>query len=158
MPKHTPASELLQDAMERAGGQAQLAARLGVSQQAVSHWRRRGRAPEARAAALEAIAQGPAAAPLVTTPRQAPPRINRAPRGAAPPAQDAPMFLTRAEVEALTARQRTDAQAHELDLMGVTHKRRTDGSVVVLRALVEHLFGFSTTRTQVEVVEPHVQP
>lgn len=54
------------------------------------------------------------------------------------------MFLTREEVEALTAKQRTDAQAHELDLMGVIYKRRIDGSVVVLRALVEQLFGLTS--------------
>lgn len=61
MPKDTPASELLAEAIEAAGGQAQLAARLGVTQQSVGHWRRRGQAPAARTAALESI--GPAAPP-----------------------------------------------------------------------------------------------
>lgn len=74
------------------------------------------------------------------------------------------MFLTREEVEALTARQRTGAQAHELDLMGVKYLRRTDGSLVVLRALVEQLFGLAAAKAgpakrhlQMRL-EPHVLP
>ena len=56
------------------------------------------------------------------------------------------MFLTREEVQAMTAKTRSDAQAHELDLMGVTYKRRTDGSLVVLKVLVEQLFGLAAPK------------
>lgn len=51
------------------------------------------------------------------------------------------MFLTREEVAALTGRVRRDAQQRALRAMGVEHRVRPDGSVAVLRAHVEQVFG-----------------
>jgi hypothetical protein len=51
------------------------------------------------------------------------------------------MFLTRSELEQLTGNKRSDAQARALNFMGIDHKIRPDGSVVVLRAYVEKLLG-----------------
>ena len=51
------------------------------------------------------------------------------------------MFLTTEEVAELTGRQRSDAQVRALRFMGIEHKVRPDGSVAVLRAHVERIFG-----------------
>ena len=40
--------------------------------------------------------------------------------------------LPRKEVEKLTGKKRCNAQVRELNHMGIDHRRRTDGSVVVL--------------------------
>lgn len=47
------------------------------------------------------------------------------------------MILTRAELEELTGKSRSAAQARVLTHMGIPHRRRPDGSVVVIRAHVE---------------------
>lgn len=52
------------------------------------------------------------------------------------------MFLDDDDLIALTGKTRRDAQARALDFMGVGYKLRPDGSVVVMRASVEHCFGF----------------
>lgn len=51
------------------------------------------------------------------------------------------MFLTDDDIIALTGKLRSDAQARALDFMGISHKLRPDGSVAVLRAHVEKVFG-----------------
>lgn len=51
------------------------------------------------------------------------------------------MFLTPEELIELTGKQRKPAQARVLTLMGIEHRLRPDGSVAVLRAHVEKLFG-----------------
>lgn len=49
------------------------------------------------------------------------------------------MFLTHEELIELTGRKVRSAQARALNLMGVTHRRRPDGSVAVLKSHVEKL-------------------
>ena len=51
------------------------------------------------------------------------------------------MFLTAEELAELTGRTRRDAQVRMLRAMGITHMVRPDGSVAVMRAHVEQLFG-----------------
>jgi hypothetical protein len=51
------------------------------------------------------------------------------------------IFLTKEELRELTRRNRSSAQVVVLRFMGIEHKIRPDGSVVVLRAHVEHLLG-----------------
>lgn len=64
------------------------------------------------------------------------------------------MFLTPAEIEDLTQRIQRDAQARELDAMGIPYKRRRDGSLVVMRACVEMVLGVSGGR--IEKIEPRL--
>lgn len=47
------------------------------------------------------------------------------------------MLLTAAEIAELTNKDRPGWQARELDHLGIPYRRRTDGSLVVLRAHVE---------------------
>lgn len=51
------------------------------------------------------------------------------------------MFLTAAEVRDLTGREHRDAQRKALDSMGIRYAERPDGSLVVLRRLVELVLG-----------------
>jgi hypothetical protein len=51
------------------------------------------------------------------------------------------MLLTDTEIADLTHRIRHGAQAAVLRAMCIEHKQRPDGSLVVLRAHVEHLLG-----------------
>ncbi len=51
------------------------------------------------------------------------------------------MFLTGKELAELTNRSRRDAQARVLRAMGIEHRVRPDGSVAVLKAHVDLLFG-----------------
>lgn len=44
------------------------------------------------------------------------------------------VVLSADELRELTGKQRADSQARELDHLGITYRRRRDGSVVVLRA------------------------
>jgi hypothetical protein len=53
----------------------------------------------------------------------------------------AAMFLTRDELFELTGRRRSGAQVIQLRSMGIEHRLRADGSVAVLRAHVELIFG-----------------
>lgn len=64
------------------------------------------------------------------------------------------MFLTEAEIAELTQRQRHDAQIRALRFMGIEHAPRADGSVVVLRAHVEHLLGGVANATVSKEVQP----
>lgn len=47
------------------------------------------------------------------------------------------LVLTPAEIEALTSHRRSDAQRRELEHMGIPHRARRDGTLVVLRRDVE---------------------
>jgi hypothetical protein len=47
------------------------------------------------------------------------------------------MNLSETEIVALTARERHAWQARQLDHLGIPYRRRTDGSLVVLRVHVE---------------------
>lgn len=51
------------------------------------------------------------------------------------------MTLSEAEIRELTGRLQRNAQARALGAMGIEHRQRPDGSVVVLRAHVERLLG-----------------
>lgn len=50
------------------------------------------------------------------------------------------LFLTDNEVRELTRRERYSAQVRALRRMGIDHRIRPDGSVLVLRSHVESLF------------------
>jgi hypothetical protein len=71
------------------------------------------------------------------------------------------MFLTDNELTALTNcrhRQRLrryQAQAEVLRAMGIEHKQRPDGSIVVLRSHVENLLGGSAKTKQQTELEPN---
>jgi hypothetical protein len=54
------------------------------------------------------------------------------------------MFLDRNELAELTGRCRSAAQARALKAMGIEHRLRPNGSIVVLRAHVEKLFGVAS--------------
>lgn len=58
------------------------------------------------------------------------------------------MFLTPAEIEELTQRVQRDAQARELDTIGIPYRRRRDGSLVVMRVCVETVFGLPGARIE----------
>lgn len=51
------------------------------------------------------------------------------------------MFLSEAEVQELTGKERGPAQERALKFMGIKFKPREDGSIVILRAHVAELFG-----------------
>lgn len=50
-------------------------------------------------------------------------------------------FLTPSELAQLTGRTRSDAQKRALRYMGIEHRTRPDGSLAVLRAHVNQVFG-----------------
>lgn len=54
---------------------------------------------------------------------------------------DTTVFLSKEELHQLTGRTRRDAQLIALNHMGIEHKVRPDGSIVVLRAHVEKIMG-----------------
>ena len=56
------------------------------------------------------------------------------------------MILTADELVALTNRTRADAQARALNVMGIPHKRRADGSVIVARAAVDEWLGVKSDK------------
>lgn len=64
------------------------------------------------------------------------------------------MFLTQNEIAELTGRTQRNAQARELDAIGIPYKRRRDNSLVVLRMCVEATFGASNAR--IEFSEPQL--
>lgn len=64
------------------------------------------------------------------------------------------MLLTAQEVRELTGMQRPSAQARALQSMGIECRRRPDGSVVVLRAVVEAILGGGMVQPKVEVEIP----
>lgn len=60
------------------------------------------------------------------------------------------MILTKEEVAALTGRTRADAQARVLNGMGIQHRRRPDGSLVVARAHVDAQLGVVAASAKVK--------
>lgn len=67
------------------------------------------------------------------------------------------MLLTAEEVHELTGMQRPSAQARALQSMGIECRRRPDGSVVVLRAVVEAVLGGGLITPRVGPVMPEPQ-
>lgn len=66
------------------------------------------------------------------------------------------MFLTDAELHELTGRQRRDAQVKMLLYMGIDHRVRADGTVVVLKSHIDKVFGGVAEQTvKVKRVEPN---
>ena len=65
------------------------------------------------------------------------------------------MFLTPDELVQLTGRRRSSAQAMALCRMGMEHKTRPDGTVAVLRAHVERVFGESVSASKTREEEPN---
>lgn len=63
------------------------------------------------------------------------------------------MWLDDEEIAELTDRERRPAQSRVLTFMGVEHKRRPDGSIVVLRAHVEKIFGEGVVSKKVRAPE-----
>lgn len=51
------------------------------------------------------------------------------------------MILTREEIETITGKQRRDAQRRVLSHLGIDHKVRPDGSLVVRRDLAQEALG-----------------
>lgn len=58
------------------------------------------------------------------------------------------MFLDEAEIVSLTKRKRARAQQRQLNAMGIQHKVRADGSLVILRAHVDKVLGGQAERQQ----------
>jgi hypothetical protein len=48
------------------------------------------------------------------------------------------MILSRAEILELTGKQRLSAQVRVLDALGISYRRRPDGSIVIFRDNVAH--------------------
>lgn len=65
------------------------------------------------------------------------------------------LFLDSEELAELTNKSRNSAQARVLKAMGIDHKIRPDGSVAVLRAHVEKLFGLVQQVRTKKVQEPN---
>lgn len=58
------------------------------------------------------------------------------------------MFLTEDDLTELTSKRQNAARIRVLNSMGIQHKMRPDGSLAVLRAHVERLFGESSKPVQ----------
>lgn len=67
------------------------------------------------------------------------------------------MLLTAEEVRELTGMQRPSAQARALQSMGIECRRRPDGSVVVLRAVVDAVLGGGAIAPKIEPTAPEPQ-
>jgi len=65
------------------------------------------------------------------------------------------MFLTPEDIAALTLKTQRKAQRAALNFMGIDHKIRPDGSIVVLRAHVEKVLGASMPTTAGKKREPN---
>lgn len=61
-----------------------------------------------------------------------------------------PLFLTIDEMIELTGKRRRDAQVAALRSIGIEHKVRADGRVMVLRKHVEQVFGAVAGKEDVE--------
>lgn len=64
------------------------------------------------------------------------------------------LFLTDEELQDLTRRERYSAQVRALRRMGIEHRIRPDGSVLVLRSHVDNLLG-GTCREAASDNEPN---
>ncbi|WP_370634329.1 DUF4224 domain-containing protein [Methylophilus sp. Leaf408] len=63
---------------------------------------------------------------------------------------------TTSPAQPLTGNKRSDAQARSLNHMGIEHKSRPDGSVVVLRAHVEKVLGLKATSQSIKPVDDKI--
>lgn len=70
----------------------------------------------------------------------------------------ADLVLSADELAALTDRRRSDAQARELVHMRIPYNVRSDGSLVVLRLVVEQLLGANRAGVTIRRPEPRVLP
>lgn len=69
------------------------------------------------------------------------------------------LTLTPSELHELTGRRHRDAQRAELDHMGIPYFVRRDGSIAVLRALVEQRpAGVQAPRGNIAAAEPELLP
>jgi len=60
------------------------------------------------------------------------------------------LFLTPQELESLTGRKLPSAQHRALNKMGIEHRRRPDGRIVVLRSHLESVMGGNVRATTAE--------
>jgi hypothetical protein len=65
------------------------------------------------------------------------------------------MFLTPEDIAALTLKTQRKSQRAALNFMGIDHKIRPDGSIVVLRAHVEKVLGASMPISSAKKREPN---
>jgi hypothetical protein len=65
------------------------------------------------------------------------------------------MILSEAELSELTNKVRRDAQVKALRHMGLEHRIRPDGSVVVLKAHVERELGLRHDQNVIKETEPN---
>lgn len=63
------------------------------------------------------------------------------------------MILTPEEIVELTGRTRANAQARVLNALGIPHRPRPDGSLVVARASVDAALGVAQKQAKVEGFE-----
>lgn len=65
-------------------------------------------------------------------------------------------FLTPSELAQLTGRTRSDAQKRALRYMGIEHRTRPDGSLVVLRSHVNQVLGDDSLKreSRTKEIEP----
>lgn len=68
------------------------------------------------------------------------------------------LVLTAGELVELTSRKRGDAQERELAALGIPFGHRSDGSLVVLRSVVEAQLGAEARDATMAGAEPKVQP
>lgn len=66
-----------------------------------------------------------------------------------------PMFLSKAELKALTNRMQYAAQIRTLRAMGIQHCVRPDGSVAVMRSHIEAIFGLQNRAISRTPTEPN---
>jgi len=65
------------------------------------------------------------------------------------------MFLSEDEIEYMTKFVQPQKQAEQLNRLGIMHKRRADGSILVLRSHVINVMGGGETVTQESTYEPN---
>jgi hypothetical protein len=64
-------------------------------------------------------------------------------------------FFTEEELEELTCKKRHSSQRRVLNAMGISHIVRPDGSIAVMRAHVERLFGAQGMERKRKPTEPN---
>ena len=65
------------------------------------------------------------------------------------------MILNQSEIFQLTGKKRSNAQAAVLNYLGIEHKVRLDGSIVVSKAHVEQMLGSNTQNRLNKAQEPN---
>lgn len=70
----------------------------------------------------------------------------------------APLFLDSDEIRELTHRHRRSAQVEALRTIGIEHRTRPDGTLIVLRAHVEQLLGANPAAISAPDWEPDWSP